>query len=147
MKLLEITACSALFAYAAFLIFIGLLGLFIPAWGPMRFEALSDDAVLIDRTSEVWISMMHQFRFIKTMELAIGFFVITHGRLILSHKGYNLLFLSIVFLGIFSRVYSMLVDGKPRSFYFLVLGMELFIALSVLIYTQIQFHKRSTDRL
>ena len=128
---------AAFYGYAWFLVLIGGgLGLFVPTWGPLRFEVFADVIFKLQIDSEAMASTLNQYRFMKSTEFAFGLFALLFRENIYCDRKFNRFFLGIVFLGVAMRALSMFLDGSPRSAYVFFLGLETLVGLIVLLYSR-----------
>jgi hypothetical protein len=129
--------CAAFYGYAWFLLLIGgLLGLFVPTWGPLQFEVYADVIFTMPIDHHDMASALNQYRFMKSTEFGFGLFALLFRDDIYSKRKFNYFFLGILFLGAAMRALSMIVDGPPRPAYIFFLVLETLIGLIVLLYSR-----------
>jgi hypothetical protein len=123
---------GAYYGYGLFLVLIGgVLGLFVPRWGPLDFEVFAR-AVFRTLTGEPLATTLNQYRFMKSMEFGFGIFMLLFRREIYTIPKFNRFFLAILFLGTAERVLSIAVDGRPHGAYIFFVGLETTIGLIIL---------------
>ena len=123
--------------YCLFLVIIGgILGLFVPKWGPMRFEVYATAVFKANMDATSMASALNQYRFMKSLEFAFGLFGLLFVKEIFSVKKFNYYFLGIMFLGTFERVLSYVVDGTPRPAYIMFIGIEFAFWLIMFLYSR-----------
>ncbi|MDI1478821.1 DUF4345 family protein [Polyangium sp. y55x31] len=124
---------AAFYGYAWFLVLIGGgLGLFVPTWGPLKFEVYADVIFRLPLDPQTMASTLNQYRFMKSTEFGFGLFALLFHDEIYTQRKFNRFFLGIVFLGATMRALSMLADGMPRTAYLLLFGLETMVGLIVL---------------
>jgi hypothetical protein len=128
---------TAFYSYAWFLVLIGgVLGLFVPTWGPLKFEVYADVIFKLPLDPEAMASTLNQYRFMKSTEFGFGVFALLFRDEIYTQRKFNRFFLGIVFLGAAMRGLSMWVDGMPRSAYVFFFFLETSIGLIILCYSR-----------
>lgn len=136
-KLMKCLNCIAFNSYAWFLVLIGgILGLFVPKWGPMAFEVYARDIFKLSLDPVVMASTLNQYRFMKSTEFGFGLFALLFREEIYTNRKFNRFFLGIVFLGVAMRALSMIVDGQPRDAYLIFLGLESLAGLTMFVYSR-----------
>jgi hypothetical protein len=121
---LKVANWVAFHSYAWFLVLIGgILGLFVPRWGPMSFEVYATDIFKLPLEPMTMASTLNQYRFMKSVEFGFGLFALLFKEEIYTRRKFNRFFIGIIALGVFERGLSMVVDGQPRTAY------EIFICL------------------
>jgi hypothetical protein len=128
---------AAFYAYAWFLVLIGgILGLLVPAWGPLKFEVYADVIFRLPLALQDMASTLNQYRFMKSTEFGFGLFALLFRERIYAERKFNRFFLGILFLGVFERGLSMALDGMPRPAYVMFFGLETLIGLIVFAYSR-----------
>ncbi|MCB8883072.1 DUF4345 family protein [Acidisoma cellulosilytica] len=117
------------FAYAAFLLVIGCVGVFTARWelatvfhvDPARWPAGAAP------------TMLNQYRFLKSIEFGAGLFCFGYRPAILAGGRASAIFLAIVGGGVFARSWSWGVDGRPTLLFiaFLLLEACVFVAVAI----------------
>ena len=127
----------AFYSYALFLVIIGgLAGLFVPRWGPLKFEVYARAVFKSDLSDEDMASTLNQYRFMKSTEFGFGVFALLFRKEVFTSRRYNRFFLGIVFLGAAIRALSTVVDGRPHRAYLYFTGLETTIGLVILSYSR-----------
>ncbi|HLW21216.1 MAG TPA: DUF4345 family protein [Cyclobacteriaceae bacterium] len=80
------------------------------------------------------VNLLSQYRFLRALELGYGLFAIVFLKEIFSVKRFNLLFLSIMGLGILARIASWFVDGTPSGLFIFFLSYEALGWCIILLY-------------
>jgi len=80
------------------------------------------------------VNLLSQYRFLRALELGYGLFAIVFLKEIFSVKRFNLLFLSIMGLGILARIVSWFVDGTPSGLFIFFLSYETLGWCIILLY-------------
>ena len=137
MNILKWANGLAFYSYAWFLVTAGgILGLFVPRWGPLEFEVYARAIFQADFTPEVMASALNQYRFMKSVEFGFGLFALLFRKEIYTVPKFNRFFLGIVFLGATMRVLSMVVDGRPHKAYIFFAALEFTIGIIILVYSR-----------
>lgn len=127
----------AFYSYAWFLVLIGgILGLFVPTWGPMEFEVYARVIFKLQIDPEAMASALNQYRFMKSTEFGFGLFALLFREQIYTNRKFNRFFLGVLFLGSAMRALSMLLDGRPQTTYILFLALETLAGVVVLLYSR-----------
>ena len=86
----------AFYSYALFLVIIGgLAGLFVPKWGPLKFEVYARAVFKSDLSDEEMASTLNQYRFMKSTEFGFGVFALLFRTEVFTSRRYNRFFLGI----------------------------------------------------
>ncbi len=137
MQILKRTNDVAFYSYAWFLVTAGgILGLFVPRWGPLDFEVYARAVFRAPFTPEEMASALNQYRFMKSVEFGFGLFALLFRREIYTQPKFNRFFLGIVFLGASMRVLSILVDGRPHGAYLFFAAIEFGIGAIIFAYSR-----------
>jgi hypothetical protein len=115
------------FIYAAFLVGVGAFGMFYLHWELSTFYGIGPD----DLQGQDGATLLNQFRFLKSIELAFGIFSLVYRRDILSGGLNCTIFLACLALGAFARASSWIFDGTPHTSFLLYLLAEVTIFLVV----------------
>ncbi|MEX2592903.1 MAG: DUF4345 family protein [Anditalea sp.] len=70
------------------------------------------------------VNLLSQYRFLRALELGYGLFSLYFLKEIFSKLKYNKVFLTIMGLGILSRVVSWIIDGAPSHLFMFFLSYE-----------------------
>ena len=128
---------ACFYFYCGFLVLIGgILGLFVPKWGPMSFEVYATTIFKADIDPASMASALNQYRFMKSLEFAFGLFGLLFVKEIFTVRKFNYFFLGIMLLGSFERLLSFFVDGTPRPAYIMFMGVEFLFWLIMVIYSR-----------
>jgi hypothetical protein len=113
--------------YALMLIAIGASGVFIA-----RQELQIIFSVPLDQMSHVaQATLLNQYRFLKTLELAFGFFCMTYRHEIFQNSIAQKVFLVGVFVGVAGRLGSWWFDGEPKTIFLVFAALEFITGLLV----------------
>jgi hypothetical protein len=113
--------------YTLFLLAVGAWGIFFLDWEVASFYALGPDAF----DGVAGATLHNQFRFLKAIELTFGIFSFVYRKDILAGGLNCTIFLAGVFLGIFARGLSWLLDGTPHPAFQTFFVAEILIFLFV----------------
>jgi len=108
------------YGYVFMFIGVGASGIFIASWELPHIFHMPLNAL----TPEVRATMLTQYRFLKSAELSYGLFAFFYRDAIFAGAAVRKLFVAAVFLGVFARVLSVLVDGMPGWIWLAFAGME-----------------------
>ena len=117
-------------AFLNYFFFYTYIGLVVLAgiWGAFGFPHLDFRHLFsleLDTLSDyTQINMLSQYRFLRALELGYGLFALCFLKEIFSVRKFNLLFLSIMGLGILARIVSWLVEGAPSGLFIFFLSYE-----------------------
>ncbi len=125
-------------AYGLFYVYVGTL-ILAGAWGIVG--ARLDQRLLfglslheLDRVTAA--SLLSQYRFLRAVELGFGLFALIYRVEIFTVPAYNRLFLTIMTLGVLTRVFSLAVDGLPRPVFFVFLLTEAAGVVAIYAYSR-----------
>ena len=109
------------FGYGLMLLGVGAVGIFTARW-----ELASVFGVPADAT------FFNQYRFLKSLEFALGLFCLGYRQRILRGGSEAWLFLTLVGVGVFARALSWGVDGQPRPVFvgFILLEAATFLLVA-----------------
>lgn len=125
-------------AYGLFYAYVGPL-LVAGAWGIVG--ARLDQRLLfgfsLDGLEPVTVaSLLSQYRFLRAVELGFGLFAFTYRTEIFAVPAYNRLFLTIMTLGVLTRLLSLAVDGLPRPIFYVFLFTEAAGVVAIYVYSR-----------
>ncbi len=119
--------------YVATLLLVGSGGVLFARQELASIYHLDLQQNLIFVTEAAQANFLNQYRFLKASELGIGIFCVVFWRDIFCTGRLHTVFLSIVAVGVFARVWSLLHDGMPQTMFIGFLLFELATGLLVFI--------------
>lgn len=117
------------YGYTLMLLCVGGSGILIAPWELSR--VFSVDLAAMGALPAA--TLLNQYRFLKSMELAFGLFCWLYRRPIWAGGRARLLFLAGVFAGVAARVISIEADGLPHWAFLVFAGLELICGALMLI--------------
>lgn len=128
-------------AFLNYFFFYTYIGLVVLAgiWGAFGFPQLDFRYLFsldLDTLPEdAQINLLSQYRFLRALELGYGLFALCFLKEIFSIRKFNLLFLSIMGLGILARIVSWLMEGPPGGLFIFFLSYEVLGWGTILLYS------------
>lgn len=125
-------------AYGLFYAYVGPL-IIAGAWGIVgaRLDQWWLIGLSLDGLEPVTVaSLLSQYRFLRAVERGFGLFALIYRTEIFAIPAYNRLFLTIMTLGVLTRVFSLAVDGLPRPVFFVFLLTEAAGVVAIYAYSR-----------
>ena len=116
------------FGYTTMLLAIGASGIFIARWELSRLFAVD----LAGMGAGPAATLLNQYRFLKSTELAFGLFCWLFRHAIFAGGNARRLFFIGLFGGVGARLLSLIVDGPPHWIFLLFAALELICGLLML---------------
>jgi hypothetical protein len=120
--MLRFTALGFFFAYTVMAAVAGLWGTVGNATWDHHWMFQLDVRELPHATQA---GLLSQYRFMRAIEAGYGIVSLAYWRLIFSDWIFGRLFLSVMGLGVFARIVSLVADGSPFPIFYAFLGGEL----------------------
>ncbi len=120
------------YGYTLMLLGVGGSGILIASWELPHIFAVDLSAMAARPAA----TLLNQYRFLKSMELAFGLFCWVYRRDIWAGGTARRLFLAGVFGGVAARIVSLAMDGVPHPAFLAFAGLELICGLLMLIQPQ-----------
>jgi hypothetical protein len=126
------------YTYVGAVLLAGLWGAFI---GPrLDMVWLFDlDTNLLPEYSRT--NLISQYRFLRALELGYGLYSVFFIKEIFTDKRFNILFLLIMFLGVLSRVVSLVAEGSPSGLFYFFLIHEAAGVVVIFLYTKLKIYQ------
>ena len=121
------------YAYIGIVLLAGFWGAFVDPVFDFKLLFHQDIHTLPDSFR---INLLSQYRFLRAIELGFGIFSVIFRNGIFSTPKYNILFLTIMGLGLLSRIVSVFADGYPNGMFYFFLFYELVAFIFIFIYTR-----------
>ena len=124
--------------YFFFYTYVGLL-ILAGAWGvwfatvDTKFLFHMDVKVLEPRSAA---SVVSQYRFLRAVEFGFGMFAFLFRREIFQRRAFNRLFVGTMAFGVWARVLSLVLDGRPYAAFDFFAGYELVGLILILSYSR-----------
>jgi len=116
------------YGYTFMLLGVGASGIFVAAWELTRVFGIP----LAGLDPRVRATMLNQYRFLKSAELSFGLFSLFFRERIFDEAAVRTLFVTMVFLGVGARVFSVVVDGAPHWAFLAFAALEFVTGIAML---------------